>query len=105
VDGDDLAAAGVAPEEVAKLKAQYGGEGDGGRPGDVPVTPDNWPAVRVFLMQEGRWRRTPRGALDGLDMAQVESTARLLRVKRKRLTRMFWKLMTMERAALEEMRR
>lgn len=103
-------AAGVAPEEVAKLQALYGG-GDG-KAGDVPVMPGNWLTVQVFLMQEGRWRRrlvaTKAGTIsvmDGLDMAQVESTARLMGIKRKAQRTVFWKLMTMERAALEEMTR
>lgn len=86
---------------MEKLKALYGG----GDEGAVLVTPDNWPAVQVFLTQENRWRRTPAGKREGLDFAQVESTVRLMRMKRKAWQAMFWKLLTMEKAALEEMAR
>lgn len=99
----DLQDIGVAPEEVAKLRALYGVD-DGGA-GDVPVTPDNWPAVQVFLAQDGRWRRKPNGALEGLDMAQVKSTTHMMGMKRKARPKVFWKLLKMEQAALEEMAR
>jgi hypothetical protein len=101
VDGADLMELGVAPEEVAKLQALYG-KGSGTDTGDVLVTPDNWPAVEVFLVQENRWRRKPNGALEGLDMTQVESTMRLIGIRSKDRRSVFWKLRTMEMAALEE---
>jgi hypothetical protein len=95
----------VAPEEVANLEALYGG-GEGNEGDEVPVTPDNWLAVQVFLVQESRWRRHPaHGAPEGLDLAQVEAALRLMGVKRKKRQGVFWKLRTMEVAALEEMAR
>lgn len=103
IDGEDLQEIGLAPEEVAKLEALYGGKGSGD---DVLVTPDNWTAVEVFLVQENRWRRHPRtGAPEGLDLAQVDAALHLLGIGRKQRRGVFWKLRTMELAALEEMAR
>lgn len=105
MDGADLMEIGVAPEEVVELEALYG-SGETGEGDDVPVTPDNWLVVQVFLVQESRWRRHPaHGAPEGLDLAQVESTLRLMGVKRRKRRGVFWKLRTMEVAALEEMAR
>lgn len=105
IDGEDLQEIGIAPEEVAKLEALYGGGGGKGS-SDVLVTPDNWTAVEVFLVQENRWRRHPRtGAPEGLDLTQVDATLHLLGIRRKERRGVFWKLRTMELAALEEMAR
>lgn len=102
VDGDDLAEAGLEAEEIEKLREMYGVKPAGE---DVAVIPCNVLALEVFLAQETRWRYTPDGEMDGLDMAQVEATLNLLQVKRKKRPELFWKLRTMERAAREEMRR
>lgn len=103
IDGADLAEVGVAPEEVAKLHALYGTAERGAD--TVLVTPDNWPAVQVFLAQERRWRRTPMGDMEGLDLVQVESAARMLGIKRGLWQGLLRKLLRMEQAALEEMAR
>lgn len=85
-----MQAFGLLPEDVA--------------PPPVEVWPCCVTAVNVFGSLSTQWRVGPAGAT-GLDYAALEPTLRLLAVPPDDWPALFEDVQTMERAALEEMRR
>lgn len=114
IDGDDLAEAGVAPEEIEKLRALYGNQQEG-RDADQDaaalfgIFPENWDAVRVFCALETQWREaaswTGYRVRTGLDYAAIGPVMKGLAIRKKHRPAVFADLRTMERAALKEMAR
>lgn len=69
--------------------------------GYFAVWPENWDAVIVFCNLRHCWRvDTMSGGYLGLDRPAIESTLRLMDIKKKKHTAIFEKLMIMEDAAL-----
>lgn len=65
------------------------------------VWAENWDAVIVFCNLRHCWRiDAMSGSYLGLDRTAIESTLRLMRVKKKNHTKIFEQLMIMEDAAL-----
>lgn len=88
---EDQIAIAVAAEKANR------GEEDG-----VPVWPENWLAVRVFLAVETQWRLVLGfgvGVHLGLDYAGVETAMRRLKIEDED-GELFADLQEMERAAL-----
>lgn len=69
---------------------------------DLLIYPDNWPAVQVFFALANCWRVDyMAGRYLGIDRPAIESTMRMMGVKRKRRGGIFEDLRVMENAALE----
>ena len=66
------------------------------------IYPENWQAVQVFWALGNCWRIDGMlGQYLGLDRPAIESTLRLMGVKRKKHSSIFEDLRVMEGAALE----
>lgn len=92
------------PEALARERVadRHDAAEKGARPdGELRVLRANWLALRVFLAQAKRWRHLPMGGLAGLDATQIESTLRLMGVRRKEWPALFEQLLEMEGAAVE----
>lgn len=69
--------------------------------GFFAVWPDNWDAVIVFCNLRHCWRvDAMSGHYLGLERPAIESTLKLMGIKRKKHTEIFEKLLIMEDAAL-----
>ena len=70
------------------------------------VWPENAQTVRVFIMLRRCWRQDGlSGQTLGIERPAIESTLRLLRIKRKHHLELFEQLMIMEDAALSVLNR
>lgn len=73
-------------------------------PEEIDVWPENWPIWDAWIGLENRWRVVvaANGEVNrqGLDAAQIESTLRLMGMKRKERERVYQGLLVMEDAAL-----
>lgn len=79
---------------------------DGDDDGLFPVWPENWDAVIVFLNLRRCWRiNSMSGSYLGIIRTEIESTLRLMRIKKSKHPEIFEKLAIMEDAALEVMNR
>lgn len=66
------------------------------------IMPDNWESVQVFLALNRCWRIDSfNGHYFGLDRPSIESTLRLMSIRRKRHLAIFEDLRIMENTALE----
>lgn len=75
-------------------------------PGEVDIWPEHWGVWDVFLAQGRRWRMVGGlngDRLQGLDMTQVESTIKLMGIKKKARPQMLDDLQVLEAAALGEL--
>lgn len=70
------------------------------------VWPENEEALRIFLALRRCWRYEPMsGQTLGLERPAIESTLKLMRIKRKKHPEIFEQLMIMEDAALPVLNR
>lgn len=75
-------------------------------PARFPVLARNWEAVQVFLALGNCWERNPfNGAYIRLDRPSIESTLRLMHIRRRHHAELFHALRVMEKAALEVLNR
>ena len=65
---------------------------------DLPVPPNNWNAVRLFMLLATQWRVSDAKPI-GIDYSAIEPTARLAEIKLSQL--IFEKIRLMEQTTLE----
>lgn len=93
---DDRAA---DPEEWQQAIAEHEQQGD--NDDDFAVWPENWQTVMVFVRLRRCWRIDRfAGVCDGLDRPAIESTLRIMGIKKKQRPEILAKLEIMEDAAL-----
>lgn len=85
-DTTELAALGMAPEDVAV--------------GEVEIWPENAQSIAIFIQAGTQWRHG-MGGITGLDYGAVESVLRIRRVPRGEWAEVLDGVRTMERAVLE----
>lgn len=68
---------------------------------EMPVWPENWPAVELFAALQTQWTVAPSGRLVGLRYESLPVVCRALRIRRRKQRRLFCDLQVMESAVLE----
>ncbi len=97
-----LKAFGATPEVLAEAKSALVGR----RSAPLRIWPAHWDAWVVFRSQRTQWlvHIGQRGLLwQGLNYQRLESTVRLLRIKKKHRRELFGQIRVMEAAAVSEL--
>lgn len=92
-----LRAFGATPEQIEEARQAIHERGDDA----CLILPTNWQGLMVFLTLDTQWRRGPHGHRLGIDYGAIEPALRLMGVQRKKWQDVFWRLRTLETAALE----
>lgn len=93
--GDDLSALGIrVADGIAPSDEEV----------DVPVLPENWEALELFLACATQWRHVPMGGVTGLDYTALYSVMAMHQVAATEQRERLAQVQRIERGALQAMK-
>lgn len=87
----------VAPDAAEKIRQSEAAS----TVSDVPVLPENWPALQLFLSCSTQWRYAPMGGITGLDYQALAAIMEMRQVLPDERGTLLEQVQWIERGVLE----